>query len=122
MVKNLENAVASSLDLAAMEKALQKDQWIKNAEMFFDNNNVLQVKIVEREPIARIFTTSGASFYMDSSLKRLPLSDNFLHGFRCLQFSNRCNGVDKSRQCILLKRYKIISEFITTRSFLDGTD
>lgn len=73
----LEKAAVSSLNLMAMENALQKSQWIKKVEMFFDNNNVLQVKITEREPIARIFTTSGASFYMDSTLMRLPLSDKF---------------------------------------------
>ncbi len=60
--KKIEKAVISSLDLAAMESALQKDQWIKRAEIFFDNNNVLQVKILEREPVARIFTSTGASF------------------------------------------------------------
>ncbi len=66
-----------SIDLASMETALKKSQWIKNAELFFDNNNVLEVRITEREPIARIFTTSGSSFYIDSSLARLPLSDKF---------------------------------------------
>ena len=55
----------------------KKTQWIKKAELFFDNNNVLEVRITEREPIARIFTTSGSSFYIDSSLARLPLSDKF---------------------------------------------
>ena len=73
----LENKSIHDIDLASMEIALQKDQWIKKAELFFDNNNVLQVRVSEREPVARIFTSSGASFYMDSSLKRLPLSDKF---------------------------------------------
>ncbi len=66
-----------SVDLAAMENALQQTQWIRRAELFFDNNNVLQVRIMEREPIARIFLTTGVSFYLDSSLTMLPLSDKF---------------------------------------------
>src|SRR6185503_515384 len=73
----LEKMPLHSIDLASMETALKQSQWIKNAELFFDNNNVLQVRITEREPIARIFTTSGSSFYIDSSLTRLPLSDKF---------------------------------------------
>jgi cell division protein FtsQ len=44
-------------------------------QLFFDNNEVLQVVIDEREPIARIFTVAGNSYYIDSSLERLPLSD-----------------------------------------------
>ncbi len=62
-------------DLRAMEERLQKNVWIRDAELFFDNNQVLQVKIKEREPIARIFTAMGNSFYIDSSCERLPLSD-----------------------------------------------
>lgn len=73
----LEKKPLYTIDLALMETELQKSLWIKKAELFFDNNNVLVVKITEREPIARIFTTSGLSFYLDSSLIRLPLSDKF---------------------------------------------
>ena len=62
-----------AIDLASMENELQKSQWIKNAELFFDNNNVLQVRITEREPVARIFTTSGSSFYIDSSLDKIAI-------------------------------------------------
>ena len=74
---SLEMKPLGEIDLALMETELQKSQWIKKAELFFDNNDVLQVKIKEREPIARIFTASGSSFYLDSSLARLPLSDKF---------------------------------------------
>jgi cell division protein FtsQ len=74
---NIEHCALRDIDLAAMEKILQKNKWIQKAELFFDNNNILQVKIAEREPVARIFTTSGASFYIDSSILRLPLSEKF---------------------------------------------
>ena len=60
MAGKLEKMPVHSIDLAAMETELTKNRWIKKAELFFDNNNVLQVRITEREPIARIFTTSGA--------------------------------------------------------------
>jgi cell division protein FtsQ len=73
----LEKVPLHAIDLAAMETELQKSRWIKKAEIFFDNNNVLEVRIKEREPIARVFTSSGLSFYLDSSLTRLPLSDKF---------------------------------------------
>jgi cell division protein FtsQ len=63
-----------SFDLPRMEAALEKNAWVRNAELFFDNNGILRVNIAERVPIARIFTTSGASFYIDSSGIELPLS------------------------------------------------
>ncbi|MEX0635505.1 MAG: cell division protein FtsQ/DivIB, partial [Ferruginibacter sp.] len=62
-------------DLKALEQNLEMDVWIKNAELFFDNNELLRINIDEREPIARIFSSNGNSFYIDSSLKLLPLSE-----------------------------------------------
>ncbi|MEO8765151.1 MAG: hypothetical protein ABI416_12725 [Ginsengibacter sp.] len=74
---SLEMKPVQSIDIALMETELQKSQWIKKAELFFDNNDVLEVKVTEREPVARIFTASGISFYIDSSMVRLPLSEKF---------------------------------------------
>ena len=34
-----------SIDLKKIERALEKDVWIKNAELFFDNNNFLKVSV-----------------------------------------------------------------------------
>lgn len=67
----------SDFNLNALEKTLKKEVWIKDAQLFFDNNNILKVFVEEREPVARIFTTSGGTFYIDSATHRLPLSDKF---------------------------------------------
>jgi cell division protein FtsQ len=66
-----------AFDLHRLETALEKNVWIKDAQLFFDNNGVLRVRISEREPVARIFTTSGNSFYIDSSAVQLPLQEKF---------------------------------------------
>jgi len=67
----------SAFDLREMEKILQQDVWIKTTQIFFDNNNRLMVHVLEREPLARIFTTEGTTFYIDNSLAILPLSEKF---------------------------------------------
>lgn len=115
--KDLQKATVSSLDLTEMENRLQKDQWIKRAEMFFDNNNVLQIKITEREPVARIFTVSGASFYIDSTLTRLPLSDKF--SARLPVFTSFPTEVRilKKRDSFLLNEIKILSQYIGSHPF-----
>ncbi len=66
-----------SFDLQAMEAALQKSTWVKNAQLFFDNNEKLEVNVLEREPVARVFTIAGTTFYLDSALAMLPLSEKF---------------------------------------------
>jgi len=66
-----------SFNLKAIENELQKNTWIKNAQLFFDNNEVLQVNVLEREPLVRVFTAAGSTFYLDSSKAMLPLSEKF---------------------------------------------
>lgn len=66
-----------SFNLKKMEIELERDVWIKSAELFFDNNEMLQVVVYEREPIARVFTSAGTTFYIDNELAMLPLSEKF---------------------------------------------
>ena len=63
-----------SFDLRRMESALEKNVWIRDAQLFFDNNEILRVNVLEREPVARVFTEDGNSCYIDSSGAQLPLS------------------------------------------------
>jgi cell division protein FtsQ len=64
----------ASFDLKKMEAALKQQVWIREAQLFFDNNGVLRVSVDERWPVARIFTVNGNSFYIDSTGRRLPLN------------------------------------------------
>ena len=71
----LVNRPLEEIDLAKLERQLEKSSWIRDAELYFDRSNILHVIVFEREPIARVFTTEGRSFYIDSSGVRLPLLD-----------------------------------------------
>ena len=62
-----------ALNLNELEKSLRSIKWINHAELYLDNHQSLQIKIEQRSPIARIFTASGASFYIDKEGRRLPL-------------------------------------------------
>src|SRR5579859_179961 len=70
-----QNKPIQSFDLRRLEAALGRNVWIKEAQLFFDNNGILQVRVVEREPVARVFTRDGNSCYIDSSGVQLPLPD-----------------------------------------------
>ncbi len=71
----LKGAKLQQLPLRKLERVLERSTWIADAQLYVDKNGVLQVNIREREPVARIFTTNGASFYIDTAAKKLPLSD-----------------------------------------------
>jgi cell division protein FtsQ len=70
------NKPVVEFNLKDMERKLKSNIWVRDAQLFFDNNEKLQIRIQEREPIARVFTVRGNSFYIDSSGARLPLSEN----------------------------------------------
>jgi cell division protein FtsQ len=65
----------SSINLRQLEQKLEESVWVKDAELYFDNNNELHVTVTEREPVARVFNTAGKSFYVDREINRMPLSD-----------------------------------------------
>ena len=71
----LKNKPVKSIDLNIIEARIKKEPWIKDAEIFFDNNERLKVSVEQRIPIARMFSSSGGSFYIDSSGQRMPLSE-----------------------------------------------
>jgi cell division protein FtsQ len=71
----IKGLAVSSFNLSALEKSLEKNTWINDAELYFDNQDVLHVTVTEKEPVARIFTVTGISFYLDSAGAKMPLSD-----------------------------------------------
>lgn len=109
----------NSFNLRDIENNLEKDVWIKNAELFFDNNDVLQVNVDEREPAARLFSADGNTFYIDSSLKILPLSEKFSARLPVFTgFPHSSNKAMKAADSSLLRSVLFISEKLLADSFL----
>ncbi len=107
----------ASVNLRTMEAQLEKNSWVKNAELFFDNNRVLMVSIEERQPIARVFTVQGNSFYLDTAGIRLPLSDKL--SARVPIFTNFPSDKKAMAQSdsLLLKDVVKLGSFIIADSF-----
>lgn len=70
----MQNKKISSIDLQKLENLLRKNSWIRDAQLYFDNNQILKVRIQERAAAARIFTVSGNSYLIDSNGVQLPLA------------------------------------------------
>ncbi|MEP7278312.1 MAG: hypothetical protein ABI813_06705 [Bacteroidota bacterium] len=107
----------ASFDLKKMEAALEHQVWVKDGQVFFDNNGMLRVRVEQRIPVARIFTVNGNSFYIDSSGRQLPLSNNVT--VKLPVFSNfpadkeRLYGADS----LLMEQIKQLSLFILAHPF-----
>ncbi len=74
-IVNPAGKAITGFNLQRLEAVLEKNVWVKDAELFFDNNLLLHINILEKEPVARIFTRSANSFYMDSSGSIMPLNN-----------------------------------------------
>ena len=63
------------LVLKEMEKRLQENPMIREAEVFVTIDGILGAKIVQRDPIGRVATQrSGPDYYLDADGKKMPLS------------------------------------------------
>lgn len=71
---NIKGQPKSSFNLLRMEALLEDNVWVKDAQLYFDNTDVLHVNVIERKPVARVFTASGKSFYMDDEGQVMQLT------------------------------------------------
>jgi cell division protein FtsQ len=113
----LKNKPIKSFNLGAIESKLEKESWVKDAELFFDNDAILKVKVTERQPVARLFTTTGQSFYIDSTGRKLPLSDKMfvkLPVFTGYPFSGKKAGAAEKK---LLREIKDMSLYLSNDPF-----
>ncbi|HVI46535.1 MAG TPA: hypothetical protein VM802_16785 [Chitinophaga sp.] len=77
--KNL-NPIGKSvgeINIRKLEEVVDQDPWVKNSEIYFDSRQVLHIKVTQREPVARVFTFSGNSFYLDESAESIPVSPRY---------------------------------------------
>ncbi len=72
---SIKGQPVASFNLSQLEQTLEHNTWINDAELYFDNQDVLHVTVTEKEPVARIFTVAGSSFYIDNLGRKMPLSD-----------------------------------------------
>ena len=106
----------SSINLQRMETLLEDNAWIKDAQLYFDNQDMLHIIISERKPVARIFTTESDSYYIDENSFRMPLSDKIsarvpvFTGFPEKKFLNK-------KDSALLAQVKTTALFIISDSF-----
>ncbi|MBN9485345.1 MAG: hypothetical protein BGO70_02690 [Bacteroidetes bacterium 43-93] len=65
------------LNAHKMEEVVNANPWVAGSQVYVGNDNVVHINVVQRIPIARLFDQSGNSYYLDGTLKSLPLSDKY---------------------------------------------
>ncbi|MFY0714519.1 hypothetical protein J1D01_12640 [Seonamhaeicola sp. NFXS20] len=73
--KGFKNESKETLDLNVLENALKSNPLIKSAEVYMSVNGMLNAKIEQKTPIARVSTSE--SYYIDDEGSYMPLSSNY---------------------------------------------
>ena len=111
------NKNIAEYNLRAMERKLESNVWVKDAELYFDHKGKLAIKVTEREPIARVFSMYGSSFYIDSSGARLPLPENQAAHLLVFTGFPVQKGKLKTSDSLLMRQMVDLSLFINKHPF-----
>lgn len=112
-----KNQIAGDFDLYKLEKQLEKNPWILSADLYFDQKQKMHIDVEQRQPIARVFTPTGNSYFMDEEFFILPLKSNDIISvpvFTNFYFS--ATTVSKN-DSIVLGRVASLSSFILSDPF-----
>jgi cell division protein FtsQ len=105
------------INLYAIEQALLATKWVEKTKIYIDNQQQLNIQIEQRIPIARVFTASGNSFYIDKVAQKLPLKN--LSVMRLPVFTGFPSDQDRMSKpdSILLQQIQRFASIIQKDSF-----
>lgn len=70
------NSEIKNFDETKIEKALNAHPAIENAEVSVNVNGDVNVMVMQRTPLVRVFNFDGESYYIDTQSKLMPLCDS----------------------------------------------
>ncbi len=114
---DIQERTIQSIDLSSLETALEKDLWVKNAELYFENNGTLHVDIEQRQPIARLFAVTGSSVFIDKDALRLPIKNTASARVLTITSFPSDNQVLAHTDSLILNKVKDLANYIYADTF-----
>lgn len=74
--QTVQNQAKSVIDLYRLENEVLQNPYIEKASLFITIDGTLNTYIKQRQPIARVITSSE-TYYLDSQGVKVPLSENY---------------------------------------------
>lgn len=121
---DIDSSYIKEYNISQIERLLNNNPSIKNAEVYSTIDGYLKVDIIQRKPLLRIFTNKQQSYYIDSEGWLMPLSNKYTsniiiaNGEIFEQYSSnyQVNVNDLEENHILRQLYDI-STFATNNDF-----
>jgi cell division protein FtsQ len=73
----LTEFVVGKVDVERLERVLEEDPFVADAEAFIDAQNRVNIRIVQREPMLRVMDNNGLNYYLDAAGNKLPPSKHY---------------------------------------------
>jgi cell division protein FtsQ len=73
----LDDQLAGDVDAGRVERVLEEDPFVRNAEVALTANSRIIIEVEQREPILRVRDKQGSQYYLDKTGTRVPLSKHF---------------------------------------------
>jgi cell division protein FtsQ len=119
------------INFEKIEKELGKQPYVAHSEVYSSIDGIVEIDVIQRQPILRIFNQKNESYYLDANGNVLPINPAFsarvlvANGFIPEPYSKKINySQDSIRrkdsiyyQSILLNLYKV-ARFIIGNKFL----
>ncbi|MBK6932346.1 MAG: hypothetical protein IPH12_16405 [Saprospirales bacterium] len=70
----LEGTELANLEVERMERVLESDPFVQDAEAYVGQSNTLHVMVRQREPVLRVLDNVGGNYYLDQSGNKIPVS------------------------------------------------
>lgn len=111
------------VDTKRLEKKLMSLSSVEDVQVFKNMNGVLEIKVKQRTPIARVFNRNGYTVYLDDKGKTMQTSDNFtarvlvINGFVNLKSGESLEAIKESDS---LKELTMIDELYELATFIEN--
>ena len=102
-----------NISLHDIEKKLERNAFIKNAEVWVDNHENLHLQAKFREPVARVIGQQGQDFYIDKDNLKMPVCPNF--SARCILVRGYFQEEPQDRDTL---RHPFLKELLPVIHFL----
>lgn len=73
----LESQKTGAINIESIEKNMEDEPFVKDAEVFMDTKNGVHISISQREPILRVIDKDSNNFYLDTEGQKMPLSKHY---------------------------------------------
>jgi cell division protein FtsQ len=113
----LEGVSIYKLDLKKKELLLERNLWIRKADLFVDHLDSLRVIIEQRRPVARLYCQNGQTFYIDDQGMRLPFSFNQIAAVPVFTSLPEISDVLTTEDSVLLTQIRDMGTYMINQPF-----